>query len=48
MNRNRPTKSQVRRAVRAVRKFVGKQSAVATGRLHSELFVALVPKEARR
>lgn len=48
MNRHRPSKSQVRRATKAVRKFICKQSATAAGRLHSELFVAMVPKEARR
>lgn len=48
MNRNRPTKSQVRKAVKAVRKFVGKQTAANVGRLHAELYVAMVPKDARR
>jgi len=48
MNPNRPNKSQVRKAMKAVRKFVGKQTQTSAARLHSELYVAMVPKEARR
>lgn len=45
---HRASKSQVRKAVKGVRRFVGRQTHQAVGRLHSELFVAMVPKEARR
>lgn len=48
MNKHRATKHEVRKARKAVAKFVGKQTARAAGRLHSELFVVMVPKEARR
>jgi hypothetical protein len=48
MNPHRATKQQVRKARKDVAKFIGKQTARAAGRLHSELFVVMVPKEARR
>jgi hypothetical protein len=47
MNKHRPTKQEARRATKAVRKFVGKQTAQAAGRLHSELYVTMLPKRAR-
>lgn len=48
MNPHRASKQEVRKAKKAVRKFVGKQTAAAGDRIHSELFVTMVPKEARR
>jgi len=41
MNRNRPSKQQVRKAMKAVRKFVKKAQA-------PELYLAIAPKEIRK
>lgn len=42
MNRNRPNKAQVRKAMKAVRKFVKKYDK------HTELYAAIAPKEIRK
>jgi hypothetical protein len=48
MNKHRASKQDIRKARKAVTKFLCKQTARAAGRLHSELFVVMMPKEARR
>lgn len=48
MNRHRATKQAVRKARKDVARFIGRQSARAAGRVHSELYVTMLPKEARR
>lgn len=48
MNPNRANKAQVRKALKAVRRFLGKQTPRDANRAHSQLLVAMVPKEARR
>lgn len=48
MNKHRATKSEVRKARKAVQKFVGKQTAARGDKVHAELFVTMMPKAARR